>query len=262
MEKGACDPKAMASDILSCMTERERSAPLEINIAGNGMDTFAARGFSREQVTSVIVSVIRELAETGGIDIRCIRSGGQSGADEAGIMAAKALGIPAEVHAPKGWLMRTEDGKDVFSEYAFKERFVTMPPRDLSYEETARTEGFRKVYDEMVADSRKGERQAVMCAETSPSDCHRFACVGYALHHPSLVGRRFNPVDVQHIKRDGSTISQEALERKFCRDFRVEYTESELPAVMKRIGERIQHPRPEDKAIRLSTSHQNQGRRR
>ena len=262
MEKGACDPKAMASDILSCMTEKERSATLDINIAGNGMDTFAARGFSREQVTSVIVSVIRELAETGGIDIRCIRSGGQSGADEAGIMAAKALGIPAEVHAPKGWLMRTEDGKDVFSEYAFKERFVTMPPRDLSYEETARTEGFRKVYDEMVADSRKGERQAVMCAETSPSDCHRFACVGYALHHPSLVGRRFNPVDVQHIKRDGSTISQEALERKFCRDFRVEYTESELPAVMKRIGERIQHPRPEDKAIRLSTSHQNQGRRR
>lgn len=262
MEKGACDPKAMASDILSCMTEKERSAPLEINIAGNGMDTFAARGFSREQVTSIIVSVIRELAETGGIDIRCIRSGGQSGADEAGIMAAKALGIPAEVHAPKGWLMRTEDGKDVFSEYAFKERFVTMPPRDLSYEETARTEGFRKIYDEMVAESRKGERQAVMCAETSPSDCHRFACVGYALYHPSLVGRRFNPVDVQHIKRDGSTISQEALERKFCRDFRVEYTESELPAVMKRIGERIQHPRPEDKAIRLSTSHQNQGRRR
>lgn len=177
-------------------------------------------------------------------------------------MAAKALGIPAEVHAPKGWLMRTEDGKDVFSEYAFKERFVTMPPRDLSYDEMARTEGFKKVYDEMVTDSRKGERQAVMCAETSPSDCHRFACVGYALYHPSLVGRRINPVDVQHIKRDGSIISQEALERKFCRDFRVEYTESELPAVMKRIGERIQHPRPEDKAIRLSTSHQNQGRRR
>lgn len=150
----------------------------------------------------------------------------------------------------------------MFSEYAFKERFVTMPPRDLSYDEMARTEGFKKVYDEMVTDSRKGERQAVMCAETSPSDCHRFACVGYALYHPSLVGRRFNPVDVQHIKRDGSTISQEALERKFCRDFRVEYTESGLPAVMKRIGERIQHPRPEDKAIRLSTSHQNQGRRR
>lgn len=75
-----------------------------------------------------------------------------------------------------------------------------------------------------------------MCAETSPSDCHRFACVGYALYHPSLVGRQFNPVDVQHIKRDGSTMSKEALEGKFCKDFRVEYTESWLPAVMNRIG--------------------------
>ena len=262
MEKSACDPKVMASDILSCMTERERSTPLEINIAGNGMDTFAARGFSKEQVSSVIVSVMKELVETGGIDIRSLRSGGQCGADEAGIMAAKALGIPAEVHAPKGWLMRTEDGKDMFNEYAFKERFVSMPPRDLSYEEMTRTEGFKRAYDEMVADSRKGERQAVMCAETSPSDCHRFACVGYALYHPSLVGRRFNPVDVQHIKRDGSTISQEALERKFCRDFRADYIESDLQAVMKRIGERIQHPRSEDKAIRLSLSHHGQGRRR
>lgn len=101
-----------------------------------------------------------------------------------------------------------------------------------------------------------------MCAETSPSDCHRFACIGYSLSHPSLVGRRFNPVEVQHIKRDGSTISQEVLERKACKDARVDYKESELPSVMRKAEERIQRPRPEDKAIRLSQSYSPQSRRR
>lgn len=262
LEKGAHDPKAMASDILSCMTGKEKSTPLEINIAGNGMNTFSARGLSQDAVTTVIVSVMRELVETCGVKILSIRSGGQTGADEAGIMAAKALGIPAEVHAPKGWLMRGEDGKDVFNEYAFKERFITMPPKELTYVEMTKTEGFKQVYDGIINDARKGERQALMCAETSPSDCHRFACIGYSLSHPSLVGRRFNPVEVQHIKRDGSTISQEVLERKACKDARVDHKESELPSVMRKVGERIQHPRPEDKAIRLSQSYSPQSRRR
>ena len=33
------------------------------------------------------------------------------------------LGIPAVVHAPKGWLLRTAQGVDVSGEEAFKERF-------------------------------------------------------------------------------------------------------------------------------------------
>ena len=48
------------------------------------------------------------------------------------------------------------------------------------------------------------------------------------------MGRRFNPVEVQHIKRDGSIISQEALERKMCRDAAVEYNEKGLPGVMRK----------------------------
>ena len=104
--------------------------------------------------------------ERHGIRIAAIRSGGQTGADEAGILAAKELCIPAHVHAPKGWLMRGEDGKDVFSEYAFKERFVTMPAKGLSYEEMVSTEGFRKVYDEIVSDARKGDRQCGKTGDT------------------------------------------------------------------------------------------------
>ena len=262
MDKENCDAKAMAADILSCMTDRERKSELEVNVAGNGMQTFAQRGLSREQVASTVAAVMRELVERHGLRIAAIRSGGQTGADEAGILAAKELCIPAHVHAPKGWLMRGEDGKDVFSEYAFKERFVTMPAKGLSYEEMVSTEGFRKVYDEIVSDARKGDRQAIMCAETSPSDCHRYACIGYALSHPALVGRRYAPTEVQHIKRDGSTIAQDVLERKACRDAGVEYNDTELKTVMKRAGERLQHPNPDEKGIRITKDVSHQGRRR
>lgn len=259
--KGSCAPKAMATDILSCMTEAERRSPIGLNVAGNSMQTFAEAGLAQKDVDGIVVSVMRELVGSGVV-IRSVRSGGQSGADEAGIRAAKELGIPAEVHAPKGWLMRGADGKDVFDEYAFKERFIAMPPKYLTYAEASSTEGFRKVYGEIVADARRGERQALMCAETSPSDCHRFACLGFALSHPSLVGRRFDPTEVQHIRRDGSLVSQEALERRVCRNANVEYGENELKAVMEKVAKRIQNPDPDGRGIRLSRNCGRQDRRR
>jgi hypothetical protein len=258
---GNADPKAIASDILSCMTDREKSTHLKVNIAGNGMQTFAAHNISQNEVDAIVAGTLKELTESG-VNIRSIVSGGQTGADEAGILAAKALGIPAEVHAPKGWLMRGPDGKDVFSERGFKERFAQMPPKDLSNEEMTGTEGFKKTYDEIVAAARKGERQALMCSETSPTDCHRFACLGYALYHPSLAGRRYDPVEVQHIKRDGTTISQEALERKVCRDHNIEYAEKNLPGIMRKMEERNRAPKPEARAVRPSRPQDLKRRRR
>ena len=252
---------AKARSVFDCLTPQERSSILTVNIAGNGMQTFAAHGIGQKEVNSYVHNFLGVLQDMG-IRFDGVISGGQTGADEAGIVAAKALGIPAEVHAPKGWMMRGADGKDLFSEYAFKERFITMPAKDLSYEEMTKLDGFRKVYEEMVSDARKGERQAVMCAETSPTDCHRFACIGYALSHPSLVGRRFNPVEVQHIKRDGSIISQEALERKLCRDSAVEYSEKGLQGVMRKAAERLQHPKPEDRPISLTRGQSQTHRRR
>ena len=255
------DSVAKARSVFDCLTPQERSSILTVNIAGNGMQTLAAHGIGQKEVNSYVHNFLGILQDMG-IRFGGVISGGQTGADEAGIVAAKALGIPAEVHAPKGWMMRGADGKDLFSEYAFKERFITMPAKDLSYEEMTKLDGFRKVYEEMVSDARKGERQAVMCAETSPTDCHRFACIGYALSHPSLVGRRFNPVEVQHIKRDGSLISQEVLERKLCRDSAVEYSDKGLQGVMRKVADRIQHPKPEDKPISLTRGQSQTHRRR
>jgi hypothetical protein len=58
-----------------------------------------------------------------GLKINQIRTGGQSGADEAGAKAGIKLGIPTLVLAPNKWQFRDIDGKDIFNENAFKERF-------------------------------------------------------------------------------------------------------------------------------------------
>lgn len=253
-------PKEVAGIIMSCMTDREKTRPLVINIAGNGISVLERSGISQSTINATVTDILKEMVN-GGVQIRKIISGGQTGVDEAGIIAAKALCIPAEVHAPKGWMMRGQDGKDIFSEYEFKSRFAAMPDKELSYQEMMGSDGFRKTYDEIVNSARAGQRQAVMCAETSPTDCHRFACIGFALEHPKEAGRRFSPTEVHHIKRDGQTIPQSALERKVCRDSRVEYSESNVAAVMRKVGERIQHPKENDRPISLSRNQPKQNRR-
>jgi hypothetical protein len=44
------------------------------------------------------------------------------------VKAAVALGIPARVVAPKGWVFRGADGVDVVGEAAFKARFGVAVP--------------------------------------------------------------------------------------------------------------------------------------
>lgn len=246
------DVKGVARSIAECMSANEKASPLILNIAGNGMQTLAKFSHTQQKMNSMLLDVLTELKDEG-INIRQVISGGQTGIDQAGIIAAYLLDIPSEVHAPKGWMMRGADGKDVFSECDFKNRFLEKPfSKDLSYQEMMATKAFKEVYDSIVSGARNGERQALMCAETSPTDCHRFACVGYALEHPKDAGRKYEPTEVHHIKRDGQTISQEILERKLCKDHRVEFNEKNLASVMKQAGERIQHPDPNTKPIRLS----------
>ena len=63
---------------------------------------------------------------------------------------------------------------------------------------------------------REGTRVPLMCSESDPMDCHRFAMLGYSLAHPS--DRRVQPIDVQHITRSGYLLSQDYLETKLVRD--------------------------------------------
>ena len=100
---------------------------VKLNIAGNGIyslisDDIDALFNSQADVNNVVTEIIRGLLQKG-ITISEIRSGGQTGVDEAGIIAAQRLGISASVHAPKGFVFRTAEGKDIANREAFESRF-------------------------------------------------------------------------------------------------------------------------------------------
>lgn len=96
---------------------------ITLNIAGNGLYTLKEP--EQERVDERVFLFLKSVVEHPDlrVGILWVRSGGQTGVDEAGVKAAAALGIPAKVTAPKGWVFRGADGKDVADEAAFKARF-------------------------------------------------------------------------------------------------------------------------------------------
>ena len=93
-----------------------------VNIAGNGIYTLSSSGVTQEQADLFVCKVLSGLSRKGAV-ISSLRSGGQSGIDEAGAAAGRALDIPVTVNAPKGWVFRGTDNKDVRDEKSFKNRF-------------------------------------------------------------------------------------------------------------------------------------------
>lgn len=101
-------------------------AEISINIAGNGLYTLNERwDVAQEDLDRYTFELLRAaLSDPCGKKITVIRSGGQTGFDEAGIKAGMSLGIPTEILAPQGWKLRNVHGVDVMDELAFKRRFV------------------------------------------------------------------------------------------------------------------------------------------
>lgn len=84
-----------------------------LNIAGNGIYTLAKHGWNQDKVNNHIFQILRAVNNTQQLD-RVI-SGGQTGADIAGVAAAYALGVPAiDAILPKGFMQRMENGQDVY----------------------------------------------------------------------------------------------------------------------------------------------------
>lgn len=96
-----------------------------INIAGNSLHTMKGKmtQYECDLFTYNFLSALFETSLFKNQNINLIRSGGQSGFDEAGIKTAVRLGIPALVLAPKGWRYRDKDGNDIYNEKQFKDRF-------------------------------------------------------------------------------------------------------------------------------------------
>lgn len=89
---------------------RQRDART-LNIAGNGICTMAKHGWSQERINTWVYQVIGKVHQHHPISF--IRSGGQTGADIAGLVAAYALGIECLGLYPKRFLQRTIDNLDV-----------------------------------------------------------------------------------------------------------------------------------------------------
>ncbi|BDD79653.1 hypothetical protein [Burkholderia phage FLC9] len=88
---------------------RKRSVKV-LNVAGNGIATYAKAGITRAQVNQYVYDILALVHHAWPLEK--IISGGQTGADIAGIIAAYRLGIPAEATLPGGFRQRDEDGID------------------------------------------------------------------------------------------------------------------------------------------------------
>ena len=101
-----------------------------LNIAGNGIYTLLSRKVTQDQLDEFVCKVFDDLRKRG-LDISLIRTGGQTGVDEAGAVMGKVLGIPVEVHAPKGWVYRDSSNRYVEGKETFLARFDSKPYKTL-----------------------------------------------------------------------------------------------------------------------------------
>lgn len=102
------DDPVVASRALYAMVRQ--SGARKLNIAGNGIYTLVPMGWTQECVNQYVYTVLSKVHEH--LPFTHIRSGGQTGVDVAGIVAAKALGIDSLALLPMGYVQRDEQGVD------------------------------------------------------------------------------------------------------------------------------------------------------
>lgn len=81
-----------------------------LNIAGNGIYTLVEHGMKQDWANLFLYRFLKPLHQH--LKLEKIISGGQTGIDTAGVVAAEVLGIPAMVHMPNGYVQRHEDKVD------------------------------------------------------------------------------------------------------------------------------------------------------
>lgn len=120
------DVSMMAGKIVSELRKLNKDS-ISLNIAGNGIyslkNTFPGGQSSVDKFTFELLSEIVNKLTKENIKVNLIRTGGQTGFDEAGAKAGIKLGIPTKILAPKGWTFRDINSKDISNEQQFKQRF-------------------------------------------------------------------------------------------------------------------------------------------
>lgn len=96
----------------ACRALGKGDEPLVLNIAGNGIYTLLRKSKTIDQfiLNKWVYDVLYLVC--GHWPVKLIVSGGQTGVDLAGGVAAEVLGIPCEMTFPKGFKQRHENGVD------------------------------------------------------------------------------------------------------------------------------------------------------
>jgi 5'-nucleotidase len=112
------DPVDKANKIVAKMNELNLPQKFILNIAGNGLSTMKGNILQNEadDFTYILLKTISQNSKLKS-KIGSVRTGGQSGFDEAGAKAALKLGFTTIIHMPKGFKMRNQDGKDITMSY-------------------------------------------------------------------------------------------------------------------------------------------------
>lgn len=105
------DVSESASRLTAFWKSREA---LTLNVAGNGIYTWAQHGISQLAVNQWIYDVLKLVAQQ--VRFTSIRSGGQTGSDLAGLVAGLALRVPAIGLYPKGFRMRGANKQEIYSD--------------------------------------------------------------------------------------------------------------------------------------------------
>jgi len=115
----SAEPEQVAAVVVSEMRGRKART---VNVAGNGMQSLSAAGWTQERVDAWVFAVLERIhAKIGLQKIVC---GGQTGVDLSGAAAGVALGVPTEVTMPKGHLQRTAAGVDFMQSREDVERCI------------------------------------------------------------------------------------------------------------------------------------------
>ncbi len=97
-----------------CDVLKRLPGPAVLNVAGNGLYTFQKKlGLGQAEVNAWVHSMLERVHRS--TPLARIRSGGQTGADTAGLVSALALQVPALGLYPKGFLRRDTRQQDYCS---------------------------------------------------------------------------------------------------------------------------------------------------